>query len=84
MAASVAALVLAGVFFYPDLQKVIFGSGEGQSVATAGGSGTPAGDGAVTDPAAAASAEKESSRKAFRSKIILAVQIGLRAEAGKE
>jgi hypothetical protein len=84
IAASLAAAALVGVFFWPDLKSVYDKyAGGGQRGAVAGGRpvqalGNPAGTG--QDPAGPEGA----SRSALRSRILLAMQVGLRAEAGKE
>lgn len=87
---SVAALVLVGVLLYPSLEKyytritgggeVVSTSGEAQALGTA----RPGPGGGVEDPGHAGKEPGVVSRNAFRSKILLAMQVGLRAEAGKE
>ncbi len=75
VASSIAALVLAGAFFHADLEKIF--------LRKSGGEGTSSTTTAVTKvgptPTPAAGPREE-----LRAKIHLAMQLGLRGEAGKE
>lgn len=90
-ASALAALIIVGVFFSSDIGKLYFGF-------FGGGSPSDSGSGAQAqalspvapvptipvDPDAAAQEALASTRSDLRSKILLAVQVGLRAEAGKD
>jgi hypothetical protein len=80
---TVAALVLLGVFFYPDLSKLIWGPGKGGVVSTHG-SKTGTGVSGGSRPGEGGKEAKSRFREAFRSKVLLAMKVGLRTEAGKE
>ena len=76
---ALAAVVVLGVYFWGDLASYFQGGGEvapvktaAAAVATKSGTQTPVKD------------EKTVAREALRSKILLAVRVGLRAEKGKE
>ncbi len=87
LASSLAALVLVGIFFWPDLNAVYERyAGGGRTGPVAGGHhqvqalGSPHGGTGTQDP----TQEAQAARTALRSRILLAMQVGLRAEAGKE
>jgi hypothetical protein len=76
VASSLAAVVLAGVFFYPDLEKLYW-------KAVGGTPGTPGVVQALGEHGGSAAAVDEA-RNELRAKVELAFRVGLRAEAGKE
>jgi hypothetical protein len=79
---SIAAVILVGVFFYPDLELLYrrFTGGEnGGSVAHAGGQPRTGGESGRSGADSGAMGRED-----LRTKVHLAMQIGLRADAGKE
>jgi hypothetical protein len=90
-ASALAALIIVGVFFSSDIGKLYFGFFGGGSPSDGGSGGQAQALSPVAtvptipvDPDAAAQEALVSTRSDLRSKILLAVQVGLRAEAGKD